>query len=138
MFILYNVGTFEKTAIYIDGPFAVKELGNKYQLVTMNYYSTKLTEPHAIPNEETSIVAKALIGNIFTEFMVPLELHTEQGRTFELAVFSKICELMYIKKTRTTFFHLQSDGMVVIFNRNFKGHLCEVIDKCPSAICPCF
>lgn len=32
---------------------------------------------------------------------VPLKIHKDQGINFEIATYSKICQLMNIKKTRT-------------------------------------
>ena len=44
-------------------------------------------------------------------------IHTDQGRNFESKLFKEMCHLMGIKKTRTTAFRPQSDGLVERLNR---------------------
>eukprot|EP00731_Ephydatia_muelleri_P021893 Em0014g484a len=45
-------------------------------------------------------------------FGVPDSLHTDQGRNFEAKVLKEVCQLLGVKKTRTTPYHPQSDGLV--------------------------
>jgi len=46
-------------------------------------YFTKYPEVYAIPNQEASTVADALVTNFFCRFGVPMELHSDQCRNFE-------------------------------------------------------
>ena len=39
------------------------------------------------------------------------------GETFEAKVLKEVCQLLGVKKTRTTPYHPQSDGLVERFNR---------------------
>ena len=50
--------------------------------------------------------------NFVCRFGAPDYLHTDQGRNFESNLFSKICKLLGVSKTRTTPYHPQSDGLV--------------------------
>ncbi len=52
---------------------------------------------------------------------VPLLLHSDQGRNFESAVISEVCQLLGVKKTRTTPYHPQSDRMIKTFNRTLEA-----------------
>ncbi len=52
-----------------------------------------------------------------------MELHSDQGRNFESAVFREMCYLMGITKTQTTPLHPQSDGMVERMNRTLLAQL---------------
>jgi len=70
----YNVGApFERIAIDIAGPFPDSDKGNRYLLIAMDYF-TKWPEVYAIPYQEVSTVANALVTNFFCRFSVPMEL----------------------------------------------------------------
>ena len=66
-----------------------------------------------------------LVDNFFARFGMPNELHSDQGRNFESAVFKESCKLLGIRKTRTTPLHPQSDGMVERFNRTLGQELAK-------------
>lgn len=123
----YNVGSpLERVAIDVAGPFPETDAGNKYILVAMDYF-TKWTEAYAIPNQEAVTIAKVLVTEFFSRFGVPLELHSDQGRNFESALFQRVCKLLGIRKTRTTPLHPQSDGMVERMNRTMGKYLSKVV-----------
>ena len=58
---------------------------------------------------------------------VPQYLHTDQGRNFESKLIKEVCELLGIKKTRTSPYHPQSDGMVESFNRTLEAMLSKYV-----------
>ena len=61
----YNVGApFERIAVDIAGTFPDSDRGNRYLLVTMDYF-TKWPEVYAILNQEASTVADVLVSNFF-------------------------------------------------------------------------
>uniref|UniRef100_A0A6M2DRM9 RNA-directed DNA polymerase n=1 Tax=Xenopsylla cheopis TaxID=163159 RepID=A0A6M2DRM9_XENCH len=125
----YNVGSpFERMAIDIAGPFPCSKRGNRYILVIADYFS-KWTEAFALSNQETKTVAETLVEHVFRLFGVPLELHSDQGRNFESHVFKEICELLGVRKTRTTPLHPQSDGIVERFHRTLLNHLKMIVNK---------
>uniref|UniRef100_W8B595 RNA-directed DNA polymerase n=1 Tax=Ceratitis capitata TaxID=7213 RepID=W8B595_CERCA len=125
----YNAGApFERVAMDVAGPFPMSKQGNKYVLVVMDYFS-KWPEVYPIPNQEAKTVADAFTNNWVTRYGAPIELHSDQGRNFESAVFQEMCQILGIRKTRTTALHPQSDGMVERFNRTLEEHLRKVVDK---------
>ncbi len=69
-----------------------------------------------------------LVKECICRFGVPLSLHSDQGRNFEAAVFAEVCQMMGIKKTRTTPYHPQSDGMVERYNRTLEAQLAKFVD----------
>jgi hypothetical protein len=77
----------------------------------MNYF-TKWPEAFAIPKQEASIEAEALVTNFFCPFGVPWELHSDQGRNFESRLIWEVLQHLGVSKTRTTPLHPLSDGMV--------------------------
>jgi hypothetical protein len=86
-------------------------MGNRYLLVAMDYF-TNWPEVYAIPNQEASTVADALVTYFFCRFGFPRELHSDQDRNFESRLMQGVLERLGISKTRTTPLHPQSDGMV--------------------------
>ena len=102
---IMNVGSpMERVAIDITGPLPVSASGNRYILVAMDYFS-KWPETYAIPNQEATTVAQVLVNEFFSRFVVPYELHSDQGRNFESNVFKECCKILGIRKTRTTPMH---------------------------------
>ena len=83
----------------------------------MDYFS-KWPEAYALPNQEATTVAEALVK----------ELVCDQGRNFESAVFGEMCNLLGMTKTQTTPLHPQSDGMVERFNRTLEAQLSMFVE----------
>ena len=118
----YNVGLpMEHIALDILGPLPLSESGNQYLLIVTDYF-TKWPEVYPLPNQEATTVAKVLVNGMICRFGVPLEIHSDQGRNFESALF-KVCRLLGMTKTRTTPLHPQSDGMVEGMNRTIEAQL---------------
>ena len=74
------------------------------------------------------LVHHALITLSVSRFGVPLMLHSDQGRDFKSMVFSEMCGLLGIAKTRTTPLHPQLDGMVEHFNRTLQAQLSKFVE----------
>ena len=106
----------ERVCIDIVGPFPESTRGNKYALVVTDWF-TKYVEIYPMPNQEAVMVAEIMTKQFFSRYGVPLFLHSDQGTQFESKLFQEMCVMMGVKKTRTTPFHPQSDG---ISERNIK------------------
>ena len=123
----YGAGSpFERIAMDICGPFPLSKCVNKYVLVDMGYFS-KWPEVYPIPNQEATTIADVFVKSWVSRFGTPVELHSDQGRNFESAVFQEMCKLLGIHKTRTTPLHPQSDGMVERFNRTLDDYLRKIV-----------
>ena len=83
-----------------------------------------------IPNEryECFEVAQIFVHEFICHMGIPDVIHTDQGRNFESAVVKGICNLLGIKKTRTTPYHPQSDGMIERFNRTLLSMLSIAVE----------
>jgi hypothetical protein len=74
----YNVGApFERISIDVAGPFPQSDHGNRYLLIAMDYF-TKWQEVYAVPNQEATTIADALVTNFFCRFGIPRELHRRE------------------------------------------------------------
>ena len=113
----YQVGMpMERVALDITGPWPVSQSGNKYTLVVSDYF-TKWAEAYPIPDQEAKTVAETFVSQFVARYGTPLLIHTDQGRNFESKLFKEMCNLLGVKKTHTTSFHPQSDGLVERLNR---------------------
>ena len=112
----------QRVAMDILGPLPETERGNRYILVIADYF-TKWTEAFPMSNMEAHTVAKLFVYNFVCRFGAPDYLHTDQGRNFESNLFSEICKLLGVSKTRTTPYHPQSDGLVERFNHTLLNML---------------
>jgi hypothetical protein len=117
----------QRIAIDLLGPLPRTESGNKYIIVIADYF-TKWTEAFALPNMEAGTVAAKVVEEFICRFGVPTEIHTDQGRQFESKLFAEMCSMLSIKKTRTTPYHPQSDGLVERFNRTLGAMLSQYVN----------
>ena len=133
----YNVGaTMERIALDVLGSLPQSATRNKYIVIIADYF-TKWPEAFAVPDQEATTVANLLVCEFVCRYGVPLEIHLDQGRNFESAVFSEMCTLLGMEKTRTTPYHPQSDGMVERLNRTLEVQLWMIIRQTGTHICPC-
>jgi hypothetical protein len=113
----YQVGLpMERVALDILGPLPLTSRGNRYVLVMADYFS-KWVEAVPLADQEAGTTAEAFVTTFVTRMGVPLMIHIDQGRNFESKLFKAMSKLLGVKKTRTTAYHPQSDGMVERFNR---------------------
>ena len=118
----------ERTAMDILGPLPETECGNKYILV-IGHYFTKWKEAYPMRNMEATTVANILVQGFISRFGGPKYLHTDQGWNFEAGLIKEMCSLLDIKKTRTSPYHPQSDGMIERFNRTILNMLSTSADN---------
>ena len=117
----------ERIAVDILGELPRTENGNKYILVVEGYF-TKWMECFPIPNMEAVTVARILVDEVIARFRIPERIYSDQGVQFESNLFSELCKLLQIEKTRTTPYYPQSDGMVERFNRTLTKMISMFVD----------
>ncbi|GFV56117.1 retrovirus-related Pol polyprotein from transposon 17.6 [Trichonephila clavipes] len=67
--------------------------------------------PEACPIPDQLTVARILVHHWISRHGVPLQLHSNQGETFDSTVCKRLREVVGFTKTRTTALHSQSSGM---------------------------
>ena len=116
----------ERLALDILGPLPISNLGNKYLFIVGDYLS-KWTEAYPIANQEAKTMPDVLVHEFVSRYGVPGELHCDQGRNFEADIFKEMCQLLGIKKTRTTPYRPQSDGIIERFDRTLESRLAKYV-----------
>ena len=122
------VDRFERIAADLSGPYPTSANGNSYILVVSDYF-TKLTEQYPLPNIKASTVADHLFRGWIKHYGCPREIHSDQGRQFESALFKEVCALLQIGKTRTSPVHPRSDGIVEQANRTVNNILSKYVSE---------
>ena len=117
-------------AVDIMGPLPETPSHNRYVLVATDYF-TRWTKAYAIPNLTAETVASKLLDEFFLRFSLPEQIHSDQGGQFESKLFQEMARILQIKKTHTTPYHPQSDGVVEQFNRTLLSMLSIVLEDNP-------
>ena len=105
--------------------------GYRYLLVIVDSL-TKWFDAFPMHDEKAETVAKLLVEEFVCRYGTPAQLHCNQGRQFEAAVFQELCRLLNITKTRTTPLHPQSDGQTECVHRTLLDLLAKLAVDCPS------
>jgi transposase InsO family protein len=92
----------------------------------MDYFA-KWLGAYAIPNQEASTVAEALVFNFFCRFSIPQKLYSDQGRNFKSRLIQEVLQCLGVSKMCTTPLHPLSDGMMERYIKKVEEHLCKVV-----------
>ena len=113
----FRVGApLDRVGIDLMGPLPVSERGNRYLLVIVDYF-TRWAEAFPLPDQQAESLAKAFVHEFVCRYGAPLEIHSDQGRNFESALFQEICQWFDIIKKRSSPYHPNANGLVEHFNR---------------------
>ena len=106
----------DRLATDILGPFPESAKGNKYILAVTDYF-TKWVEIYAIPDQSAITCAEVILDEFIGRYGCPYNIHSDQGRNYESTVFTELCRLLEIRKTRTSPYNPRCNGQVERFNR---------------------
>ena len=106
----------------IVGPLPPTSCHSRFILVCVDYF-TRWPEAFPLSNISAPTVASVFSSNWIARYGAPEQLHTDQGPQFESALMASLCDLFNIRKTRTTPYHPQSDGLVERMNHTLKAAL---------------
>ena len=98
------------------GPLPITPRQNKYVLLLTDLYS-KWVELLPIPDATAETCARVILNEFIARFGCPLSIHSDQGRNYESDLFQELCQLLEIKKTRTSPRHPSGNGQVECFNK---------------------
>ena len=98
-------------AIDLVGPFPETARRNNWVLVLTDHF-TRWQNAIPLPDATAPTVATALDERVFCYFGLPEQIHTDQGAQFESQLMAELCSLWNVKKTHTTPYNLQANGVV--------------------------
>ncbi|MCG8044299.1 MAG: DDE-type integrase/transposase/recombinase, partial [Candidatus Thiodiazotropha endolucinida] len=109
------------------GPFPVTDRGHRYILLFTDHF-TKNVEIVPVSDMTAEVCANKLLNDVISRWGCPLSIHSDQGRTYESKVFSELCRMLEVRKTRTSVRNPRGNGQVERFNRTLlrmiKAYLC--------------
>ena len=87
----------------------------------------------AIPivDQSAATVPRAVYAEWFARYGVPNQLHSHRGTQFESALFSELCSIFGVDKTRTTPYRPQANGKCERFNRTLVSMLRRAVQRRP-------
>ena len=113
----YHAGApWERVHIDILGPFSPSSKNNKFILMLVDQFS-KWIECYPLPDQKAETVAEPIVREFIARFGCPLQLHSDQGRNFMSDLFSSLCSMLEITKTRTSPYHPSGNGQVERYNK---------------------
>ena len=77
---------------------------------------TKYAQAFPTRDQKADTVAKILWEKIIQNYGFPVRIHADQGRNFESQLIKELCKISGIKKSRTTPYHPQGNGLTERFN----------------------
>ncbi|BHF57829.1 hypothetical protein SprV_0100077500 [Sparganum proliferum] len=83
-----------------------------------------------LPQADAITVAKAILSELICRHGVPEWLHSDQGAQFESRLMGELCELLHIRKSRSTPWHPQGNGQVERTNRTLRGLIQSFANDC--------
>ena len=90
---------------------------------------TKYSQAYPTRDQKATTVAKVLFNNFITHYGFPVRIHSDQGRNFEGQIIRELCKLCGIKKSRTTPYHPQGNGLTERFNHTLLNMLGTLDDN---------
>lgn len=100
----------------ICGPFPVSNMGNRYILVVTDYFS-KWVEIFAVPDQTAVTCADRILNEVICRYGCPYDLHSDQGTNYTSKIFSELCSMLEIRKTRSSPYNPRCNGQVERFNK---------------------
>lgn len=117
-----NTETLAKVGLDLCGPFPITQNGNKYILNIVDWF-TKYVVSIPIPDSKALTTAKALVDNFILVYGTPVELITDNAKTFTAESFKELARILKINKIYTTPYHSAGNGATERTFRTFQDIL---------------
>jgi transposase InsO family protein len=113
---------FEKIAMDVTGPFKITKAHNRYILGIVDHFS-KYTVLVPLRSIDSESIIEALFSRWISIFGTPNSIHSDRGSNLNSRQILRICEAFKIKKTKSTPYFPQGDGVIERMFRTIKPML---------------
>lgn len=110
---------FEKVSMDISGPFKATRSGHRYIFAMIDNY-TKYPVLIPLKATDSESIVKAIFERWISVLGSPESLHSDRGSNLNSNVVMRICKAFGIRKTKTTPYFPQGDGVVERLFRTVK------------------
>ena len=90
--------------------------GGIENILVVTDHFTKYAQAYPTRDQKATTVAKVIWENFIIHYGLPVRIHSDKGRNFEGQLLRELCKVCSIKKTRTTPYHPQGNGLTERFN----------------------
>jgi len=134
---------FEKWALDFVGPINPMSRRKNYNYILVCiYYVTKWVESKALYSANEQSIVDIAFEEIFTRFIVPREIVTDQGTQFTSNLVKALTEQYEIKHIKYSRYHPQENGQVESTNKVIEAiptkivqlHHKDWVDRLPGAL----
>ena len=120
-------GAFNRVGVDVV-QFVRFNAGNQYAVVFIDYL-TIWVEAFPTKDQRALTIAQLLIGEVISHHGVPQELLSDRGAAFLSSLLKEVCQIMGLKKVKTTAYHPQGDGLVERFNWTLTDMLAKTVSR---------
>ena len=102
---------FETISIDVTGPLPESRNGCRYILGIIDNFSKY---PMLIPlkNMTAKTICKSIFNKWISQFGIPDRIHSDRGTSFENEILHELCALLGIRKSRSSPYYPQGDGII--------------------------
>ena len=99
------------------GPLPLTPRNNGYILLSTDHF-TEWVEIMAVPGQTAKTCANKLLNEVIARYGCPLTILSDQGAAYESSIFHELCQLLEIRKTRTSNRNPRCNAQAERFNRS--------------------